>query len=247
MNNLKFTSLNVRRLNNGLKRRKVFHYLKRLGGDVFLLQETHCNKSKEHIWQSEWGNKCIFSNGDSNSCGVAMLFSKKLSNKISEIRRDLHGRVLQCKLDINEYSYGITNLYAPNQDNKEFFQSLFQQVGEMDCVYNIIAGDFNVVRYAKMDRSADIIYHKKSKKVIDNYIAENNMLDIWRLQHPDKEFFTHMRLKEKVSWSRIDYFLVSQSLQARCKKSDIIPSVCTDHSAVNIELSTSENPRGPGT
>ena len=54
-----------------------------------------------------------------------------------------------------------------------------------------------------------------------------------------------MRAKEKVSWSRIDYFLISESLQTRVVESSISPSVCSDHSLISITVDISETLRGP--
>ena len=76
MDKIRIVRLNVHGLNNGLKRRKVFRYLKSLKADLCLLQETYDLRTMT-IWQSEWGNKCLFAHGTNRSCGVAMLFSKK--------------------------------------------------------------------------------------------------------------------------------------------------------------------------
>ena len=77
MDKIRIVRLNVHGLNNGLKRRKVFRYLKSQKADLCLLQETYGSKNNDFIWQSEWGNKCLFAHGTNRSCGVAMLFSKK--------------------------------------------------------------------------------------------------------------------------------------------------------------------------
>ena len=44
-----------------------------------------------------------------------MLFSKKLANTVTDIRRDIHGRWLICKLMLNNYTYCVVNIYAPNE------------------------------------------------------------------------------------------------------------------------------------
>ena len=108
----------------------------------------------------------------------------------------------------------------------------------------MIGGDFNVIRDAK-DRKSGVIYHKKSKEIIDNFINAEGYSDIWRTQHPDKLFFTHMS-RDYRTWSRIDYFLVSNSLEPMCDCTGITPSVNTDHSLISLEFNCSENKRGPG-
>ena len=162
MGNLRVISLNVRGLKNAFKRRKVFRYAKRFKADIVFLQETHCTSNMENLWQSEWGNKCLFSNGVSNSCGVAMLFGKNMSNNIQDIIRDTEGRKLICKIAVNDSTFCFANLYSPNTDKPLFFQEVFNDVTKLDCIFNIIGVDFNVVR-DKYDRSSKTIYHTKSK------------------------------------------------------------------------------------
>ena len=67
-----------------MKRRKFFRCLKDKGCDISLIQETHCAKS-EHLWRSEWGNKCIFSNGTQAARGVAIMFSHKTAKHVRDI------------------------------------------------------------------------------------------------------------------------------------------------------------------
>ena len=89
MANLTVGCLNVRGLNNKLKRSTIYRkaHLNRYG--VFLLQETYCKKEDEDIWSAEWGGKCSFNNGAHNSRGVAILFSPKLNVKILQKWCDL--------------------------------------------------------------------------------------------------------------------------------------------------------------
>ena len=116
MDKIKIVSLNVRGLQDNMKRKKVFQYLKKFSPDICMLQETHCKKEIEMIWHSEWGNRIEFSNGTSAARGVATLFSKKLAKSVVEINRDMEGRMLHCKVKIDDQIYGITNIYAPNTD-----------------------------------------------------------------------------------------------------------------------------------
>ena len=40
--------------------------------------------------------------------------------------------------------------------------------------------------------------------------------------------------------------MLSRSLHSKCELSEIIPSVCTDHSLITVVINTNENKRGPG-
>ena len=76
MTKLKIISLNVNGLNNQIKRRKILLQLKRAGGDVLFLQETHLTK-KEH---SKLGKGFIYSSSyGSQKRGVAIIIRKVLN------------------------------------------------------------------------------------------------------------------------------------------------------------------------
>ena len=246
MERIKVVSLNTWGLMNDLKRRKVFRYLKRTDADICFIQETHCNKNLEKIFLNEWGAKCWFSNGESNARGVAILCNKKFANKVVEVHRDLNGRFIICKMNIGEYNYAIANVYAPNVNNAGYFNEIFEKITAMNCIHVIIGGDFNVVQDVRLDRSIERDYNKLNKLEIEKAKEALELCDIWRIQNPDKKCFTWMKGKEKISWSRIDYFLVSQSLCNLCTKTDISPSVQTDHSLISMEWTTEEVKRGPG-
>ena len=128
-------------MRNDLKRRKIYRFLKLNKPDICFVQETHSDKKDSFIWTNEWGNKCIYSHGSSAARGVATLLSKTTCNNVSDVIRDMDGRFLLCKLTIGEYTYCLANVYAPNDDNPQFFQELpqfFQElrekIAEMDCI-----------------------------------------------------------------------------------------------------------------
>ena len=246
MDKINIVSLNVRGLNNGLKRRRVFRFLKMYKADMCLLQETYCSKDQERIWASEWGNRCIFSNGSNKSCGVAILCSKKCALSVNEINRDINGRELIVNCNFNGLDYVIANLYAPNEDKEEFFMNVFDKIKKMSYVHAVVGGDFNVVRNDKLDRSVQKIYHPKCKKVIDEFVNSEKFCDIWREFNPDRKLFTYMQRRNKIAWSRIDYFLTSESVKNICAETKITPSVNSDHSMIQLVIDTSVCKRGPG-
>ena len=55
MSSLRVGTFNVRGIGNGMKRRKIFHFLHNKEFDIVFLQETHSSKKSECIWRSEWG------------------------------------------------------------------------------------------------------------------------------------------------------------------------------------------------
>ena len=188
MYNLKIVSLNTRGMRNDLKRRKVMRYIKYHQADIGLLQETHSSGKDDHLWSSQWGNKCVYSHGENNAKGVAIVFAKHGSN-IKEIRRDMQGRYIIVQIELENSTYTIANIYAPNEDNPKFFSEVFQIVNELDSVYNIVGGDFNVALDPLLDRNDNNWYNNKANEIIHDFMDNQNMNDIWRVRNPDLKRF----------------------------------------------------------
>ena len=247
MDNLRISTLNARGLGNHVKRKRVYRYLKRFKSDVCFLQETHCDSKKEQVWSSEWGNKCIYSHGTTQARGVGILLNKKCAHAVDEIRRDIVGRYVMCKVLLNNYSYCLVNIYAPNEDSPEFFNEISRNIQEMDCVHVIIGGDFNLTLDPTMDRNVNANYNVNSSVALKKTIEDLDLIDPWHVRNQDSKTFTWMRGINRTEWSRIDYFLVSSSVNNNCSECDILPTVFSDHSMVRMSIDTSQQKQGPGT
>ena len=63
----------------------------------------------------------------------------------------------------------------------------------------------------RLDKPLIVQPSKISAKFINNFIEESKAIDAWRHLYPDKAGFTYRNHLE--SYSRLDYFLMSPSLQ----------------------------------
>ena len=88
---------------------------------MLILQETHSTPECESMWENEWGGKAIFSHGTSAARGVAIFMSKSIYKNISDIYRDISGRMIMVNITDNEVKITLIALYAPNQDTPTFF------------------------------------------------------------------------------------------------------------------------------
>ncbi len=84
---------------------------------IALLQETHCTKKEEKLWEKNWDGKIFFSKGSSNSKGVAILIPSNINFELCE-NSDNEGRMLIVKLKIQSDTYVLCNIYHPTQDHK---------------------------------------------------------------------------------------------------------------------------------
>ena len=69
------------------------------------------------------------------------------------------------------------------------------------------------------------------KQLIETY----DMVDIRGMEHPEHSRFTYRRRSPLVQ-SRLDYFLTTSCVQDLVHKSDIVPSILSDHSAILMHL-----------
>ena len=233
-------------MGNHIKRKKTFRYLREYKVDVCCLQELHGENKSNTLWASEWGCKAIFANGTSNARGVGILLSKKPHKSVREIRRDMEGRYILCKLEINDKEYCIANIYAPNYDDPEFFTKVNDEINDLNCVYCIWAGDFNLVLDPKVDRSKDTLYNRNATKTVKDIMENEGLTDIWRLWNNEKCSFTRCRKRPNLTWSRIDLLLVSQGFASNVSECRIEPFVLSDHSMVYVDVTIEKNKRGPG-
>jgi len=74
MTSLTICFLNVRGMNDKLKRRQLFLWLRKKDFSIYFLQETHSENKTENIWRNEWGFTSYFCHDKSNRAGVAVLF-----------------------------------------------------------------------------------------------------------------------------------------------------------------------------
>ena len=235
MDKIKIVSLNVHGLRNGLKRRKVFKLLKDQRADICMLQESHGTAEVEALWNSEWGLRGLFAHGSSDARGVTTFVNKQIRYKITQVQSDKEGRFLVIKLDLDEFSVCIANIYAPNTDNPLFFTNVTNKIKDMEATFTIMGGDFNIALDAKMDRHEGVQYHKKAHRELLNYIEGEQLIDIWRIKNPEtKRFIWHRKEGQVIKWSRIDYYLLSEQLHNVVTECDIKPGLWTDHSMTTL-------------
>lgn len=247
INKLKVISYNVQGLRNAQKRRKMFCHIHVLNTDVVVLQETHSDKKTEKIWKSEWGGPACFSHGDTNARGVAILFKRNINCKILKQARDNEGRVLAVKIQTVGPIITLLAIYAPNSDSPQFFVNAFSIAESLENDLKIIAGDFNTV----LDISKDLQGGKghsnvKTRQFLNEYLSDSDLVDVWRIHHPDDFRSSYISRKPVLLQERIDFFLVSSALVQNVLFSDILPMFISDHALPVIDILLTDSAPGRG-
>jgi exonuclease III len=114
MNDFKLLTLNVRGINNFVKRKKLFMWLDREQIPIIFLQETYCVKKNENIINSSWTGRIFHSYAaSSHCCGTAVLLNRNFSCKVVDYKTDKQGRIALININYNDCNYTLVSIYAP--------------------------------------------------------------------------------------------------------------------------------------
>ena len=146
----------------------------------------------------------------------------------------------------------LVNINGPNRDNElvAFYLSLLQTIvkNDFDTIENIIiGGDFNCPLNPTVDKRGGNLFPRQSViNTIEELQSELDLHDIWRIKNPTTRSYTWSQSEPPI-FSRLDYWLISNSLADNVCSVDIIPSIKTDHSAILIEFQgVDAKAKGPG-
>ena len=248
----KFISLNTRGISNYRKRRTIFTWLRKQKPDVVFLQETHSTQGNAVSWQREWGATLICSHGAKNARGVAILIRNNFDCVVEESVVDTNGRFIILKVLLSGEPALLVNIYGPNRDNElvAFYHTVLQTLvsKNFDDIENIImGGDLNCPLNPIIDkRGGNLIPRQSLIKTIELLQSTLDLHDIWRVKNPTKRSYTWSQSNPLI-FSRLDYWLISNSLSDNVCHVDMISAIKTDHSAIVIELQDVEDKvKGPG-
>ena len=249
---IKCLTLNVRGLKDSKKRREIFYWLRKQKHDVIFLQETHCHSKKlEYCWTREWDGQSVWGLGTNNSKGVAILFNRNHLYDVSTVFKDPNGRIIVVDLNVDNNILRLLNVYGPNTVNEriEFYDNHVNNYLDTDSP-KIVGGDFNCTLNPLMDRlnvnrGTQRPLEDAGIKSIENIINKYDLEDVWRRRNPDCVKFT-WKNSGKHQASRIDYWLISRSLDNCMKTTAIIECPFSDHDAVLIDINMNEIKRGRG-
>ena len=112
----------------------------------------------------------------------------------------------------------------------------------------IFVGDYNLVLNCKLDRKNEkqtVFNNKNAAQVINEYIKDTFMTDVWRERNADAQKITYIR-KKPFSGSRIDFCLTEKSITGWIKRSEIKLGFKTDHDRLEIEIEPKYTKQGKG-
>jgi len=251
--NLSFATFNVKGQQSEQKRKKQYYLIQNMGMDFLFLQETHSEPGDELLWGRQWGGISFFSHGSSNSRGVSIHIRRGLHPKILETEADDKGRMLWLKIELYGHTFGLLNIYAPNneKDQFEFYEGVLETLNKKKHrnIHFIMGGDFNIVRNPEKDKLGGLQIHRSVRvhEKLEQILSELYLIDIWRAKNRYLKGYTWRQSTPKIM-CRLDMWFASQDVLQAVIGSDIKPSVASDHSIVTLVLEINNfTKRGPGT
>ena len=240
---LKLATFNVNGTGKYEKQKDIFDFLRKKKFDLVMLQETHWKTESENYIRTLWGYNCIVCGTSTSKNGVAILFNNSFKYTIHNVIRDNeNGCFIIMDITIFEKRYTIVNVYGPSdKDNPNFFESLFGQIGNNNNEQVIIAGDWNVILNPSVDARNYQSYNSRprSRKFLVDKMEQLDLVDIYRTVYPSNRSYTWRKFNT-IKQSRLDYFIISDSLIADVTHVDIIPGYRSDHSIVCLFINTDQ-------
>ncbi len=240
---LEVISWNVRGFRKLVKLKQVMDRLKQYHPKIVFLQETHLLLSGTTQLRKRWPGQVTACSFSSHARGVAVLIHKSLPLHIQKTILDPAGRFIIIQSSQMNQDLILVNMYGPNNDDLNFYNNLFLSISSLRGDI-IIGRDFNCTLGPELDRpSGSDISHPRSRKVIQRFMFELNLKDIWRLGNLTKrEYSCHSASHN--TYGCIDYFLISSLIASRVNSCAYKSILISDHSLILLNYSAAAAFRG---
>ena len=228
-----------------------------INADIFCLQETKMQEDQvdDTIKEIFRGYNAYWNSAEKKGYSGTAIFSKeKPINVLYGIgieEHDKEGRVITLEFD----KFYMVNCYTPNSKRElerleyrqiweDEFRKYLLKLNETKPV--ILCGDLNVahkeidLKNPKTNRRNAGFTDEERNKMTE--LLESGFTDSFRYLYPDKEemysWWSYMfKAREKNAGWRIDYFIVSKSIEEKIKESYIFNEVMgSDHCPVGLDI-----------
>ena len=226
---------------------------KKMDADIFCLQETKCQPDQINLefegYTSYWNSA-----EKKGYSGTAIFTKQKPINVTYGIgieEHDKEGRVITLEFE----KFYMVDIYTPNSKRElerlEYRQIWEDEIRKYLLKLNetkpvIMCGDLNVahkeidLKNPKTNRHNAGFTDEERQKMTE--LLDAGFTDSFRYLYPDKDnayswwsYMGHAREKN-VGW-RIDYFIVSKSIENQIKEAKIYPEIMgSDHCPVGLEI-----------
>ena len=232
-------------------------FFDKVDADIFCLQETKMQEEQidDKIKEIFKQYNCYWNSAEKKGYSGTAIFSK---NKPIDVKygigieeHDKEGRVITLEFD----KFYMVNCYTPNSKRElerleyrqiweDEFRKYLLKLNETKPV--ILCGDLNVahkeidLKNPKTNRRNAGFTDEERNKMTE--LLEAGFTDSFRYLYPDKaemySWWSYMfKAREKNAGWRIDYFIVSKSIEEKIKESYIFTEIMgSDHCPVGLDI-----------
>lgn len=226
---------------------------KKMDADIFCLQETKCQPDQINL--EFQGYTSYWNSAEKKGYSGTAIFTKQkpinVTYGIGIEEHDKEGRVITLEFE----KFYMIDIYTPNSKRElerlEYRQIWEDEIRKYLLKLNetkpvIMCGDLNVahkeidLKNPKTNRHNAGFTDEERNKMTE--LLDSGFTDTFRYLYPEKEnayswwsYMGHAREKN-VGW-RIDYFIVSKSIEKQIKEAKIYPEIMgSDHCPVGLEI-----------
>ena len=232
-------------------------FFDKMDADIFCLQETKMQEEQidDKIKEIFKQYNCYWNSAEKKGYSGTAIFTKKTPIKVTYgigiEEHDKEGRVITLEFD----KFYMVNCYTPNSKRElerleyrmvweDEFRKYLLKLNETKPV--IISGDLNVahkeidLKNPKTNRRNAGFTDEERNKMTE--LLNAGFTDTFRYLYPDKtesySWWSYMfKAREKNAGWRIDYFIVSKSIEENIKESYIFSDVLgSDHCPVGLDI-----------
>lgn len=139
----------------------------------------------------------------------------------------------------------LVNIYAPNFDDPQFMNKLFECLPSVNDNLLIIGGDMNCVIDPKLDRSNPrTLTPSLMSRSLSDFMSKNGCIDPWRFHNPHtKEYSFYSQMHQ--SFSQIDYYFIDAKLIPNVLTVNYHPIVISDRAPLSLDIHFPSQSRYP--
>ena len=224
------------------KRISIVTHIESLKADLICLVDTRLSDIKSRMLENEADSfKWFFTNGiaanNSISRGISVGIRKSSMILPGESQVIIPGNLLKVSFKFEGHEFAFFGVYGPSDnDNPNFFESLFNECSTSLEKFKVMAGDFNVPLNFRLDtHNCSIDSRRQARTRILDKMEDHRIKDAYRSLHGNRELYTWHN-PGGTKRSRLDYFLVSESLLPVVKKAGKGIFFRSDHRSVDIRI-----------
>jgi hypothetical protein len=177
--------------------------------------------------------------GTNQARGVAILMPKNVQYDIDNVETDSEGRYISLDGTFNGHKLCLLNAYAPTADKIEQQNNFLDKITHIidrNAHQLILAGDLNC-HLTQTDKYGSNYKQTIFASRLNTIIEELNVMDIWRVLNPDTKRFTwRKKLHSAIQQSRLDYFIIANSVIYNVQECQVKTAMYSDHNPVQLTL-----------